>query len=231
MTTNPDEVLLTEEGHPIGEVVLVDNTSSPQYPTQSAVERENAEELLRAEAQELTGSPDADLAVAELYPCFGDSDKRKMAMKLFIIEQNTYQEVAARVGVPERTVSMWIYTYHWDSLAKKELSVQRAQSLLELERVRTRRRTNIVAEQLDQAEEIRKRALASIKDGSVSLKSGTEAWAAAAKVEHTITGVSESGAVTDANDAPDAKSKANAGKTPLVMVFQGGLPPIRKSER
>ena len=66
MTENPNDILLTEDGHPIGEVVLADNSSLPQFPPQRVIEEENKEELLRAEAQELTGSPDADTAVAEL---------------------------------------------------------------------------------------------------------------------------------------------------------------------
>ena len=67
MTENPNDILLTEDGHPIGEVVLADNSSLPQFPPQRTIEEENKEELLRAEAQELTGSPDADAAIAELY--------------------------------------------------------------------------------------------------------------------------------------------------------------------
>ena len=66
MTENPNDILLTEDGHPIGEVVLADNSSLPQFPPQRTIEEENKAELLRAEAQELTGSPDADAAIAEL---------------------------------------------------------------------------------------------------------------------------------------------------------------------
>ena len=229
MTENPNDILLTEDGHPIGEVVLADNSSLPQFPPQRVIEEENKEELLRAEAQELTGSPDADAAVAELYPKFGDTDLRKKAMNLFIVEQKDYREVAKLTGVPERTVSMWIYTFRWDSLAKKELAVQRSQSMLDLERIRTQKRTEIAKKQLEQAERIRDKAARDIAAGDVSLKSGTEAWAAAARIEHTITGVSESGAVVDADghDFKDKKAGAD-GKTPLVVVFQGGLPPVRK---
>ena len=231
MTENPNDILLTEDGHPIGEVVLADNSSLPQFPPQRTIEDENKEELLRAEAQELTGSPDADAAIAELYPKFGDVDLRKRAMNLFIVEQKDYREVAKIVDVPERTVSMWIYTFRWDSLARKELAVQRAQSMLDLERIRTQKRTEIAKKQLEQAERIRDRAARAIADGDVSLKSGTEAWAAAARIEHTITGVSESGAVVDA-DGHDPKDRkgASEGKTPLVVVVQGGgLPPMRKA--
>lgn len=229
MTENPNDILLTEDGHPIGEVVLADNSSLPQFPPQRVIEEKNKEELLRAEAQELTGSPDADAAIAELYPKFGDTDLRKKAMNLFIVGQKDYREVAKLTGVPERTVSMWIYTFRWDSLAKKELAVQRSQSMLDLERIRTQKRTEIAKRQLEQAEKIRDKAARDIAAGDVSLKSGTEAWAAAARIEHTITGVSESGAVVDADghDAKDRKSGAD-GKTPLVVVFPAGLPQVRK---
>jgi len=228
MTSDPNDILLTEDGHPIGQVVLADNSSAPQYPPQSVIERENTEELLRSEAQELTGSPDADSAVAELYPKFGDTDLRKKAMNLFILGQKDYKEVAAETGVPERTVSMWIYTYHWDSLAKKELAVQRTQSLIELERIRTNRRTEIAKEQLEQAKALRDKAASAVLHEQTSIKSGTEAWAAAAKIEHTLTGVSESGAVSEADASSEKKAAEAQGKVPLVMVFQGGLPPVRK---
>ena len=47
MTENPNDILLTEDGHPIGEVVLADNSSLPQFPPQRMIEEENKEELLR----------------------------------------------------------------------------------------------------------------------------------------------------------------------------------------
>ena len=77
---NPNEsILLTEHGTPIGEVVVADNSSVPPAPTEASVS-ENREALLKSTAAELTGDPDGDKAVAELYPSYADAEKRKSAM-------------------------------------------------------------------------------------------------------------------------------------------------------
>lgn len=228
---NPNEaVLLTEDGHPIGEVVLSDNASVPPVVPNEDVVASNRDELLRAEAQELTGDPDADRAVAEIFPGYGDPDKRKKAMTAFVVDRKTVEETAALVEVPPRTVSMWIHNGHWDSIAKKELAVQQSQSILELARLRADKRLEIAKSQLAQAQMIRDTAASNIEEGTGSLKSNTEAWAAAAKIEHTLTGVSEAGTIADI-DGKSAEEKKDGGKQPLVMIFNGGLPPIRKANQ
>ena len=225
---NPNEaVLLTEDGHAIGDIVIADNTSTdPMVPETTVSESRNA--TLKATAVELTGDLDGDQAVAELYPSYADAEKRKTAMVLYVTEQTPVAETAHRVGVPERTVSMWAYNYGWDRLLRQELAARQTQSVMELARVRAERRTKIVTEQLEQAQELRVKAIEQLEAGETSVKSATEAWAAAAKVEHTLTGLSEAGTVASL-DGEDAEKKKSEGKQPLVMVFQGGsLPPIRK---
>ena len=228
---NPNESILTTElGTPIGEVVLADNAHVPEVmPNEQSVE-ENREAALRTQATELTGDPDADKAVAELYPHYGDAEKRKLAMTAYVVEQKTIAEAAVAAGVPERTVSMWAYNGQWDILAKKELAARDSQAKLELARIRAEKRTKIVTEQLEQAQELRDTAMKKLRDGQTSPKSATEAWAAAAKVEHTLTGLSEAGAVTDVDGQEGGKDRKEGGKQPLVMVFQGGgLPPVRRA--
>lgn len=221
------ELLKTESGHNIGEIVLADNTSVLQPPDEDIV-AENREQLLKEQAAELTGVPDADAAVAEMYPGYGDSEKRRSAMKMFVLEGRTTDDVGAALGVPGRTVSMWAYNGQWDNLLRKDLAVRQSQSVLELARLRADRRIAVVREQLEQAKELRDTAMRKLRDDETSVKSATEAWAAASKIEHTVTGLSEAGTVADLDGKDGEQKKKEQGKTPLVMVFQGGLPPIRK---
>lgn len=227
---NPNaSILLTEDGHPIGSLVVEDNTALPPVVPNEEVVAENRDALLRAEAQELTGEPDADSAVAELYPGYGDNDRRSKAAKLFIVERMPIAEIAKAVDVPPRTVSIWAYNYRWDSTVKKELAVQQAQSLLELARLRADRRLEVTKQQLDQAKTIRDEAVAAVRSGK-SLQGAATAWSAAAKIEQTLTGVSEAGTVANVMDDASADGKGKSeGKQPLVMVFNGGLPPVRKA--
>ena len=226
---NPNEsILLTEHGTPIGEVVVADNSSLPPAPTEASV-AENREALLKSTAAELTGDPDGDKAVAELYPSYADAEKRKAAMVAYVTEGLAIKDVAVLVGVPERTVSIWAYNFGWDRLLKQELAARQTQSVMELAKVRAEKRTQIVTEQLEQAKTLRNKAMEKLEHDEASVKSATEAWAAAAKVEHTLTGLSEAGTVANL-DGEDPEKKKNEGKQPLVMVFQGGLPPVRRHE-
>ena len=226
---NPNEsILLTEHGTPIGEVVLADSASCPPAPTEASVS-ENREALLKSTAAELTGDPDGDKAVAELYPSYADAEKRKAAMVAYVTEGLAIRDVAVLVGVPERTVSIWAYNFGWDRLLKQELAARQTQSVMELAKVRAEKRTQIVTEQLEQAKTLRNKAMEKLEHDEASVKSATEAWAAAAKVEHTLTGLSEAGTVANL-DGEDPEKKKNEGKQPLVMVFQGGLPPVRRHE-
>lgn len=225
---NPNEsILLTEHGTPIGEVVIADNSSVPPVPTEASV-AENREALLRSTVSEITGDADPDRAVAELYPHYADAERRKVAMLYYVTEGLPIKDVAVKTGVPERTVSMWAYNYGWDRLLRQELAARQAQSVMELAKVRSEKRTQIVSEQLEQAKHLRDAALEKLESDEASVKSATEAWAAAAKVEHTLAGLSEAGTVASLDAEDEAKKKE--GKQPLVMVFQGGLPPVRRHE-
>lgn len=223
-SVNPSSILMTEDGHPIGDLVLADNVSVPM-PTDSTIEA-NREDLMRAAAADITGNPDADAAVAELYPGYSDPDRRKKAMTAFVVDGLDIEKVASLVEVPARTVSMWIYNGKWDELAKKELAVRQSQSILDLARFRAEQRLKVAKEQAEQAKMIRDTAADKIRNEEGSIKSNTEAWAAASKIEHTLVGMGESGDVADIMEKrEDEKDK---GKTPLVMIFNGGLPPVRK---
>ena len=110
------------------------------------------------------------------------------------------------------------------------MAARQHQSIVELARVRARHRTEVVKEQLEQAKILREKAMDMLETGEAGVKSATEAWAAAAKIEHTLTGLSEAGTVATLDGEDPEKKKQDSGKQPLVMVFQGGaLPPVRRS--
>ena len=142
-------------------------------------------------------------------------------------------EIASAVLVPERTVYMWISTFHWAEARRLDLMAREEVSRLELAETRIRERNEVFHSQLDQAKRIRNKAIDDIENEKASVKSGAEAWAAAAKTEQTILGLSDTGNVA----AADGKEKASGGKggdgdrkAPLVMVINGGgLPPMRRA--
>ena len=220
--------LLTEDGHPIGEIVISDGESVPAGVSEESIAI-NRELALRAEAAEILGETDADSAIAELYPDYGDGEKHRKALLLYVTEGRSIEEISERIGTPGRTISMWAFNGGWDRLLRKEIMATQAQSVLNLARLRNERRGAIAIEQLSQAKKIRDKALTEIESNQVSLKSGTEAWAAAAKIEHTLTGMSEAGVITGVDGEDDKKvDRSNEGKQPVVVVFQGGaLPPRR----
>lgn len=223
--------VLTDSGHLAGQLVFTNGGVEPHFPTVEARKAETREEVAKTAVTEITSELDADPAIMDLYPGYCDEEKRQKAMHLYVAGHKSISEVALEIDVPARTVSMWAYTHKWDDLLKKELIAQHSQSVLNLARLRNARREIIAREQLDQAKTIRDEAMARIKSGETSIKSGAEAWAAAAKIEHTLTGVSEAGAITSVEGKSAEDSANNQAKVPLVMVFQGnGLPPIKKTE-
>lgn len=222
---NPNDMILrTEDGHPIGEIVVSMDESRPQWPSSEQVTEENRDELMRVQASEILEEADADKSVMELYPGYADSEKRKLARKLFIIDQKPIAKVAAECGVPERTVSLWSYNGKWVDLVQKELEVRQAHSRLELARLRAERRAKVARAQLDAAEMIRDKVTGELSD--MSAKTAAEALKSAADVEARILGIKETGEMSETS--PSEQSQAS-GRTPLVMVFQGGLPPVRRS--
>ena len=224
---NPNEaILLTEQGHPIGEVVVADNSYDPPVKTEESVVA-NREAVLKSVAAEMTGNPaDADKAVAEWYPGYADAEKRAVARDMFIAGA-TIETIAKKVGVPDRTVAQWMYVNGWDRLVKNELAAKQAASAIELARIRAERRARVAQEQLEAAGAVRDEALTQLRAGDVGVKSAAEALKSAADVEARILGVSESGALDDSASGDSDKAKKE-GKTPLVVVFNGGLPPVRK---
>lgn len=232
-TTNPvDAVLLDDYGKPIGQLVV--SMGGPTAVEKADTSVEDAQgAALEDNASQLPGIAPSE--IAEYYPGYDDADKREKAKRLVLNEGRDVAVVASSVGVPERTVLMWVANGHWAEARRRELIAKDELSRLDLAETRIRERNSVFHDQLDQAKRIRKKAIEGIENESVAVKSGAEAWAAAAKTEQTILGLSDAGKVAAADGTDDGDGKkgsgAGGGKMPLVMVFQGGgLPPIRRPQ-
>lgn len=231
MVDNDNEILLTEDGAPIGQVLMTSGDTTPDLGVNERALAAATRELARGNADALAAGADIDgEALVQLFEGFDDDDKRNRALSLYVRDGKSLDETAKAVGVPSRTVAQWMYLGGWDKIVRREIAARQAESVLALAKLRAERRLGVTKEQLEQAKEIRDLAAEKIRDNSVSLKSGTEAWAAASRIEQTLTGVSEAGAIANIDGEAEAKEK-DGGKAPLVVVFNGagGLPPIRKA--
>lgn len=231
-TTNPvDAVLLDDYGKPIGQLVV--NMGGPgSVPVADTAVEDAKDDALADNAAQLPGIAPAE--IAEYYPGYDDPDKRDKAKRMILNEGRDVMIVAQAVGVPERTVLMWVANGRWAEARRRELLAKDELSRLDLAETRIKERNKVFHSQLEQAKLIRDRAITAIKNESTSIKSGAEAWTAAAKTEQTILGLSDAGRVAAADGTDDGDGKKGSGsgdRKPLVMVFQGGgLPPIRRPQ-
>lgn len=227
MTT--DAVMLDEYGNPIGQLAVnLGPSPAALHVADTSVETAQ-EQALEDDAADLPAiSPNE---IAEYYPGYDNDELRDRAKRLMLIEGRQVADIARAVNVPERTVLMWVANFKWADARRRELVAKDEVSRMELAEVRIRRRNEVFQAQLEQAERIRNKAASDIADETVSIKTGTEAWAAAAKTEQTILGLSEAGNVASADGKEAAKKGAPDGaKQPLVMVFQGGTLPGRRAQ-
>lgn len=220
----PSNDMLTEDGHPIGEMVIADN-SLPRPDVPNTVR----EEEVKDELMELTGSDTADEAFVELYEGYDDAEKRHRALRMYVVERKTFEQISKALDVPQRTVSMWAYNGRWDVTLRREINVEQEHSLLQLTRLRNDRREKAAIEQLDSAKVVRDKVLSQLAEDRVSVKSAAEALKSAADVEARILGIAESGALDRGEKSEAEKQQAAGGKTPLVAIFNSGdgLPPIK----
>lgn len=232
---NPvDEVMLDEYGNPVGQlnVRLGATSGAPAAVVVSDTAVERAQDDAQADAAESLPGIDPK-EIAEYYPGYDDPDKRERAKRLMLAQGRQVAEIASAVLVPERTVYMWISTFHWAEARRLDLMAREEVSRLELAETRISRRNEVFREQLDEAKRLRRRAIDAIEAKEASVKSGTEAWAAASKAEQTILGLSDAGNVAAADGkekAPGGKGGDEGRKAPLVMVINGGgLPPMRRA--
>lgn len=223
-------IMLDEYGNPIGQLAVnLGPAPAALHVADTSVETAQ-EQALEDDAADLPAiSPNE---IAEYYPGYDNDELRDRAKRLMLIEGRQVADIARAVNVPERTVLMWVANFKWADARRRELVAKDEISRMELAEVRIRRRNEVFRAQLEQAEKIRNKAASDIADETVSLKTGTEAWAAAAKTEQTILGLSEAGNVASADGKEAAKKSASGdgAKQPLVMVFQGGALPGRRAQ-
>lgn len=225
---NPvDDIMLDEFGNPIGQLTVSLGGPNSVHKADTSVEAAK-DAALEDNASELPGIEPHE--IAEYYPGYDDPEKRERAKRLMLIEGRSVAEIIKAVLVPERTVLMWVANYKWAEARRRDIQARDDISRLELAETRIVRRNKVFREQLEQAEHLRNKAIEAINLEQASVKSGTEAWAAAAKTEQTILGLSEAGKVAsaDGKDGGDGGDDAKV-KQPLVVVVQGGgLPPVRR---
>lgn len=219
--------LLTVDGHPIGELIVQRNTTPATVDTRAEdnLVRVHREQEMSEIASDMSNG---QLELEELYPGYTNDKLRTQALKYYVTEREPLERIAKALDVPQRTVSMWAYNGGWDRLIQRETMVMQAQAKLAVNALKASRKYSIVEKQLEQAERIREASLEALDDGA-PVRSVSEAWSTAAKVEHTVLGI------TGADEEGGASARAKAqeqkpGEVPLVMVFNGGLPPIRPSQ-
>jgi len=225
---NPvDDIMLDEFGNPIGQLAV--NLGGPNAVQKADTSVEAAKDAaLEDNASDLPGIEPHE--IAEYYPGYDDPEKRERAKRLMLIEGKPVADITKAVLVPERTVLMWVANYKWAEARRRDIQARDDISRMELAETRIVKRNKVFKEQLEQAEHLRNKAIEAINLEQASVKSGTEAWAAAAKTEQTILGLSEAGKVASA-DGKDGEGGEGGDKLkqPLVVVVQGGgLPPIRR---
>lgn len=220
-----------------GELVIRDDSGRPvvsAFPGQPNAEAERAA-LIRAEAVEITGVADPELAIASLYPKFGDSELRKKALHRYIADSVPLETVAKELGVEPRVVFLWAYSGRWSAVVNHEITARRDAERVELNRIRIAHRAAAMAAQLDNSKEIREIALEKAREAETAgqVKMAADAFKSAADVESRALGMGESGAVED--DDPQKQDKEKDGKKPLVVIVNNngnpaGLPDVRKAQ-
>ena len=183
------------------------------------------EDALRSRVVSLTGSPDGDRALAEMYEGYDDEEMRRQALELYVKEGLAFEIIAAKLAVAERTVAAWAYVGKWTHAAMADVSVRLEDEAVQLARLRLTQRRSIIQKQLDSAQLVREKVEEELDD--MSAKSAAEALKAVADIEARALGMSESGSTETESPAKKAE-----GKVPLVAVFMGnasGIPTLRKA--
>ena len=159
--------------------------------TEQQSAREIREAALRSTLIELTGVPDADAKLAQIYAGYSDAEKRDRALDLYVVDGKSIDEIANIVGVPERTVAAWAYVGKWNQPVMMEMSVRQQEEAMQLARLRVRQRRAVIQKQLDSAQMVRDKVENELDN--MSAKSAAEALKAAADIENRALGMSESG--------------------------------------
>lgn len=233
-TSVMDRVMLDDYGNPVGQLVV---NMGPKETALTVVD----DSIERAQDDALTdavaGLPGIEpKEIAEYYPGYDNDELKHRAKAMLISNGASVAQIASELAIPERTILMWVANGHWAEARRRELAAKDELSRLELAETRVNKRTIVFHRQLEQAEKIRDTAIHGLEDRQIPLKSATEAWAAAAKTEQTILGLSEAGKLASAAEAAEPNGAGGQPRLPvaqqsLVVVVPGGkLPEVRKAQ-
>lgn len=219
------------DGTPIGEVKDASPVAVLSEEARYRHEREAAYDI--AVDSGLFADPkDVDMHLVDaIYPQYTDRDARRRALELYAAGDTPFGEIANKIGVPLRTVTQWAKVGNWGRLQESMATTLCDLESSRLSINRSLRREKILNEQLDLAQKVRDKAKAALDNAESSgqLKLAAEAAKLAADLEVRALGIGESGTVSDSRAKADAAK--SDGRTPLVINFQGGLPPVKISSK
>lgn len=228
-----ENVDVAEDGSPLGTLKVAGKVYVPKPMERMVATAER--ELVRSESVDITGDDDADEELLSLYEGYSDNEKRSVALVRYVKDGMTAAQVAAELGVPERTVLMWAYKGKWNRAASRELAVRMEEEARALVNLRLKHRESLLARQLEDSTDMQRRLMEGIRSGETHVtKSSAEALAALAKVQNAAMGVADSGnIVTGVGEAEKKADKAESGgKVPLVVNFNSmnmaGIPVLGK---
>jgi len=168
----------------------------------------------------------------QMFPCIGNLALAKLAYTRYMTSNDTVDDVAKFVGVPEITAVRWAHLHGWADARANLMKVRERDERHAITMMRLEKRKKALAGQIKTGEKLRDAVEAKLDTGDdlrpSDLKSLGDALKAAAEVEGRGLNVTVDGAA----GAEDAVSPGAAGpesrKAPLVVVVQGGgLPAIR----
>lgn len=218
----------TPQGTLVGETVIRANLNDPIPVDENSVlpgqDVASLVERMMAPMVPVSG------VFSAMYPFYADEKKRSEALRVLLTKEATIEEVAREVGVPVRTVEIWAYSGDWATLMKCGAQARREVEKVYLSNLRTAKRIPILKEQFESARQLRDAGKSMLDSAESARESEVAAGMlkAASDIEVRALGIGESGAVTE-DSAKKSEDESKSGKQPLVVVFNGGLPPIHQS--
>lgn len=224
-----DPTRLASDGSRIGEIKDAPSATTLALEARAKIERDADADML-LDCGLVMDPKDLDRGLVEaMFPCYNDRVRRRRALAMYAEGRKTVDAIALDLGVPLRTVAKWAESGNWGRLQESTAKTLRALERARLSINRSLRREAILNEQLDLAASIRKKAANAVEESETSsqLKLASEAAKLAADLEVRALGIGESGSVSD--DADERTKAEAAGRAPLIINFQGGLPPVKVS--
>lgn len=166
-----------------------------------------------------------------VYPDFYNPDKRRRALELFFKEGLTLHDTAKVIGLPVETVAAWAYVGKWVEQKAMTAQVMAKEEMILLSNDRVSKRRGILDGQIKLGEAIREKVSELLVEAETpgQLKALAEAGKLASDTQTRALGVKDDGELGGIASTSSDDPQKQAGKSPLVMVFAGGMPPVRKA--